>query len=288
MLESLTDRLFVLFQRLLPDRSLGRFAHWLARRETPWLRRLLIAAFTRVYRIDVDEAERPAAGDWAHLNAFFTRSLKPGARPVAPEPDAFVSPCDGTVEQLGRAQDDFLVQAKNFRYRICDLLAEDPAAVRHFSDGVTTTIYLAPPDYHRIHFPCDARVRAVSFVPGHRWAVNRRTVRAVPGLLAANERVVVQCESPGGRFAVVLVGALNVASISLAWCGEIRPGPAITRHGLCPPDDTPFRKGDLLGQFNLGSTVVIVAERRLVQWIPDIALGARVRMGERIGHLGGH
>ncbi len=288
MLPALMDQLFVLFQRLLPERWLGRLVHRLTRSRTPWLRSLLIRTFVRLYDVNLAEVERPEPEAWEHMNAFFTRPLRAGARPIAPGERTVVSPCDGLLEELGHAQEASLLQAKRFRYRIADFLALDAADAAPFSGGATATIYLAPQDYHRVHMPLAGRVTGMVHVPGRRWAVNRRTVRTVPGLFAANERVILWCENPGGRFAVVLVGALNVASISLAWSGEVPPANGVIRH-LYDANDPRLLlpAGGLLGQFNLGSTVVIVAQRRLIDWDVAVTAGLSIHMGARLGQRRG-
>ncbi len=284
MLPAPLDQLFVLFQRLLPERQLGRAVHALTRIRTPWLRSLLIRAFVRVYRVDLTEVENPEPESWEHMNAFFTRPLRPGARIIAGGDGTVVSPSDGLLEELGYAEADQLLQAKRFRYRICDFLALDPAEAGPFTGGATATIYLAPHDYHRVHMPLGGRVTEMVYVPGRRWAVNRRTVRTVPGLFAANERVILWCENSAGRFAVVLVGALNVASISLAWSGDVPSGNAVVRTRYAAEDPRfQIPAGGLLGQFNLGSTVVIVAERALISWDGTVAPGEAVKMGARLG-----
>lgn len=285
---SLLDQLFVLCQRLLPARLLGRAVAALTHSRRPWLRTALIRGFVRLYPVNLAEVENPDPAAWEHLNAFFTRPLRAGARPVPPGPDAVVSPSDGMLEHLGYVSHGDLLQAKRFRYRVADLLVLDEAEAAAFDGGATATIYLAPQDYHRVHLPLAARMTETVYVPGRRWAVNRRTVRTVPGLFAANERVIVWCETPAGRYAVVLVGALNVASISLAWCGVVPPAIDIARTRL--PDDDPALRlpaGGLLGQFNLGSTVVIVAERHLLRWDEALRAGGPVRMGVRLGKANG-
>lgn len=282
MLASLADQLFVLFQRLLPTRLLGRIVRAVTRSEVPWLRTLLIRGLVRLYGIDLSEVERPEPAAWPHLNAFFTRPLKAGARPIAAGPGTVVSPSDGALEYAGYITAGQLLQAKRFRYRVADLLALDEPDAARFDGGATATIYLAPRDYHRVHMPLEGRITGSVYVPGRRWAVNRRTVRTVPGLFAANERVIVWCENDAGRFAVVLVGALNVSSISLAWLGEVPSTPGIVRSDP-PAPAVELPAGGWLGQFNLGSTVVIVAERGLVRWDDGLALGTAVRMGNRLG-----
>jgi len=284
MLPALLDQLFVLFQRLLPERQLGRAVRALTRSRTPWLRSLLIRSFVRVYGVNLAEVEHPEPEAWEHMNAFFTRPLRADARPVATGVSAVVSPSDGLLEELGYANAGHLLQAKRFEYSIADLLALDAAEAEPFSGGATTTIYLAPRDYHRVHMPLSGRVAGMVYVPGRRWAVNRRTVRTVPGLFTANERVIVWCENAAGRFAVVLVGALNVASISLAWAGDVPSVGRVVRtdYGTTDPR-LQIPTGGLLGQFNLGSTVVVVAERGLLTWDSGVEPGQPIRMGVRLG-----
>jgi len=288
MLAAFADHLFVLMQRLLPERLLGKAVHALTRSHVPWLRTLLIRSFVRIYDIDLSEVEQPEPEAWADLNEFFTRPLRAGARPIAAGEGTVVSPSDGLLEQIAYAEAEDLVQAKRFRYRIADFLALDTALARPFYGGATATIYLAPRDYHRVHMPLSGRVTGMTYVPGRRWAVNRRTVRTVPGLFAANERVIVWCENGAGRFAVVLVGALNVASISLAWTGDVPPASQVVRTRFDATDPAlQISTGGLLGQFNLGSTVVIVAEPGLITWDDGLIHGAPVRMGARLGQSAG-
>lgn len=284
MLQNFLDKLFVLFQSLLPERLLGRAVQALTRSRIPWVRDLLIRGFIRVFNVDLSEVEHPEPAAWEHMNAFFVRPLRVGARPLATAPDAFLSPCDGTLESLDRIDSDHLVQAKRFRYRLGDFLVMEPGDAGRFLGGATATIYLAPRDYHRVHMPRAGCIREMVYVPGRRWAVNRRTTRTVPGLFAANERVILWCDSDVGQFAVVLVGALNVASISLAWSGTVEPGEHVVRT-LYAADDQRLRipAGGLLGQFNLGSTVVIVAGPGSVTWEPGLETGTGIRMGQRLG-----
>ena len=215
---------------------------------------------------------------------FFTRALRPGARPLAGGANTVLSPADGQIEELGYAAGNYLIQAKRFHYRLADFLATDDAAVTRFHDGATLTIYLAPHNYHRVHMPAGRPGTRSGLCTGRRWAVNQRTARALPGLFAANERVILWCENPAGRFAVVLVGDMNVASISLAWTGEVAPGKENHAHPLSA--DVPhlaIPAGGLLGQFNLGSTVVVVAEKDLIAWDAGSTAGRSVRMGEGLG-----
>lgn len=282
------DALFVLLQRLLPARALGRLVHRASRSERRWFKNALIRGFARLYRIDLSEVDLRVPEGYPSLNAFFTRALRDGARPLDPDPSSVVSPADGTLEQLGEVDGDFRILAKGFRFRAGELLAAASGEAARYQGGRIATIYLAPHNYHRFHMPVDARITEVRCIPGRRWAVNRRTARTVTGLFAENERVVCLCETACGPLAIVLVGAMNVASISLAFAGEVMPRPEsdITRWA-CGDGDNPLqlRRGDLLGQFNLGSTVILVAGPGVLEWDPKLSLGQPLRMGERIGRL---
>lgn len=283
-----TDRLFVLFQRLLPARLLGAAVERLAAVRTPWIKDWQIRTLVRTYGIDVAEAARPVPAGYATLNDFFARELRPGARPVDPAPGVVVSPADGRIEQAGIATGGHLLQAKGYRYSVATLLATSADDAARFDGGAFATIYLAPYDYHRVHMPLGGTVTGVVHVPGRRLAVNPRTVRTVPGLFAANERVVVRCAHPAGPFAVVLVGALNVASIGLAFSGTVRGNAdgSICRTQPQAGDGPPtLATGEYLGQFNLGSTVIVLGGRGLFQWRTGLAPGDRVRVGERLGSL---
>ncbi|MBL8225840.1 MAG: phosphatidylserine decarboxylase [Chromatiales bacterium] len=282
------DRLFVLFQRLLPAQLLGLGVERLAAVRAPWFKDWQIRTFVRTYGIDVAEAARPVPSGYPTLNDFFVRELRPGARPVDPAPGAVVSPADGRIEQAGTVTGGHLIQAKGFRYSAATLLATTPDDAGRFDGGSFATIYLAPWDYHRVHMPLGGTVTGVVHVPGRRLAVNPRTVGAVPGLFAANERVVVRCEHAAGPFAVVLVGALNVASIGLAFAGTVRGnGDGSIRRMEPQAGGRPvsLATGDWLGQFNLGSTVIVLGGRGLLQWRSGLAPGETVRVGERLGTL---
>ncbi len=284
------DRPFVALQRLLPARLLGAAVHRLAGVRAPWFKDWQIRTFARVYGIDTAEAERPVPSGYPTLNAFFTRALRPGARPVDPDPAAVTAPADGRIEQLGAITGGDLVQAKGHRYSLAALLACDATTAAAYEGGAFITVYLAPSDYHRVHMPLGGTIDRVVHVPGRRLAVNPRTVAAVPGLFAANERVVCTATHAGAPFAVVLVGALNVASISLAFAGEItghRSRPTVILPSAARPGPVPLATGALLGQFNLGSTVVVALGRDLATaWRADLAPGATVRVGTRLGTLG--
>jgi phosphatidylserine decarboxylase len=230
----------------------------------------------------MNEAALARAEDYATFNDFFTRALKPGARPVDGSGDTIVAPCDGTLTELGTLERDAMLQAKGMTYSLAALLGEDSPEARTFVDGSYATIYLAPRDYHRVHTPVAGRLLRARYIPGDRYSVNAATARAVPELFCRNERVVCWLEADFGRVAVVLVGALNVSSISVAGRGEVPSGPA---HVWQAPEPLRLSKGAELGRFNLGSTVIALFPRGAIRWDERLARGDRLRMGARVGRI---
>jgi phosphatidylserine decarboxylase len=271
-----------LIQRLLPRRLSCRCMYRLARTRVAWIRDPLIRWFSRRYGVDTNEAALGRLEDYATFNEFFTRALKPGARPVDDTGDGVAAPCDGTLTELGTLERDVMLQAKGSTYSLTALLGEDSPDVRPFIDGSYATIYLAPSDYHRVHTPVAGRLLRARYIPGDRYSVNAAMVRAIPQLFCRNERVVCWLEAPFGPVAVVLVGALNVSSISITGRGEIPSGP---EHTWQPREPVRLAKGAELGRFNLGSTVVALFSRGAVRWDERLAPGGRLLMGARIGRI---
>jgi phosphatidylserine decarboxylase len=278
-------RLFALVQRLLPQHLISRITGWLARRETPWLKDALIGGFLKLYSVDMDEAAEPDPHAYGSFNRFFTRALADGARHMPEEPDIVISPVDGTVSQAGPLDAGSLFQAKGFRYALASLLGgEHPQALAR---GRFATLYLAPWNYHRIHAPAAGRLVEMRYLPGKLFSVNGATVSAVPRLFARNERVVCLFETPFGPMAVVLVGALNVGSIETAWAGEVAPGPdrqaATWRYPAQGPGSVSLERGEELGRFNLGSTVIVVLPEGGPRLADGVSPGAPVRLGQPLG-----
>jgi phosphatidylserine decarboxylase len=266
-------------QGLLPQRLLCRCVYRLARTRAPWVKAPLIAWFRRHYGIDMAEAEPERAGEYATFNDFFTRALKPGARIVAGGADRIVAPSDGTLTEFGTLERDRMLQAKGMSYALPALLGEDSDAVTRFIDGHYATIYLAPHNYHRVHVPAAGALVRARYIPGDRYSVNHATVSAIAGLFCRNERVVCWLECGFGPLVVVLVGALNVSSISLTTHGEIASGPA---REWREPVPVPFAKGAELARFNLGSTVVVLFPAGAIQWKDGLRSGHTLIMGAEI------
>ena len=278
------QRASVWLQYLLPQRLLSRAVYHLARCRRPWLKDALIGWFARRYGITLAEAEKSRLTDYGTFNEFFTRALRPDARPLAAAPQAVLAPVDGRVSQCGRLQDDTLLQAKGLRYTLGELLAAqagDP--LDGLRDGWFATFYLAPQDYHRVHMPVAGSVRGTVYVPGQRFSVAEHTVQGIPGLFCRNERAICWFDCAFGAMALVLVGALNVSSITTGWLGEIASG--TPRRWPRPEPERHYARGTELGRFNLGSTVIVVLPAQALRWHDTLATGAAVRMGQAIGTL---
>lgn len=281
-LVDLRERAFVHLVRWLPKRLFSRVVGLCARVTVPrrW-RRPLYETFARRVGADLSEAEKPLE-EYASLDAFFVRRLKPGARPIVADPDVVVSPCDGMVSEHGTVEAGRLIQAKGHDYRLVELLADEEAAAR-FAGGTYLTIYLAPRNYHRVHFAVDGRVTGFQHIAGDFYPVNPSFVRGVPGLFSRNERLVIYQESPFGDVATVMVAATGVGNISVTFAdvetnrlGRGRPGPRVRL-------ETPraVRRGDELGAFHLGSTVILLFEAGRVI-LETLTPGQAIRLGQAI------
>jgi phosphatidylserine decarboxylase len=283
----MSHRLAVLPQYLLPKQALTAFAGRVANARRGESTTRLIAWFVRRYGVDMSEAAEPDIARYASFNDFFTRALKPGARPLSAAD--LVCPVDGATSQFGRIERDQIVQAKGHHYSTRTLVGGDAALATAFDDGWFATLYLSPRDYHRIHMPCDGRLLRMIHVPGALFSVNPTTARGVPGLFARNERVVCVFEwTRGTPFVLVLVGATIVGSMATVWHGVVTPprGGAL-RDWNYADQDIRLRQGDEMGRFLLGSTVVVLIPRGGLRFNPGWAPGSAVRLGEAMASLGG-
>ncbi len=278
--------LAVQLQYLLPKGALTRLAGAFAGARAGALTQWAIRRFIARYQVNMAEAANPDPTAYGTFNEFFTRALKPGARPLADA--AFVCPVDGAISQLGRIEGDRIFQAKGHHYDTRALLGGDAALAQAFQGGSFATIYLSPRDYHRIHMPAAATLRRMLHVPGELFSVNPATAAGVPGLFARNERVVCLFDMPVGErtvpFALVLVGATIVGSMATTWHGVVNPPrPGTVREWRY--DDAPFSfdKGAEMGRFLLGSTVVLLWPPDTIAFSPDWTAARPVRLGEAMG-----
>ncbi|HEY0202269.1 MAG TPA: archaetidylserine decarboxylase [Burkholderiaceae bacterium] len=277
----MNERLAVLLQYLLPKHALTTLAGRVARRRGGAATTALIRRFVRRYGVDMAEAAQPDPAAYATFNDFFTRALRPGARPLAQA--SLVCPVDGAVSQCGAISNGQLLQAKGHHYTTAALLGGDAHWAARFADGHFATIYLSPRDYHRIHMPCDGRLLRMVHIPGDLFSVNPATARGVPGLFARNERVVCLFDAPQGQgpFALVLVGATIVGSMATVWHGVVNPPrPGQVRTWDYADQGITLRQGEEMGRFLLGSTVVLLFPAGPLAFAPGWAAGRAVQLGE--------
>jgi phosphatidylserine decarboxylase len=278
-----SGRLFVWFQHVLPQHALSRLVLRATRVRAPWFKNWLIRGFLRLYTIDMADAVQPDPFRYASFNEFFTRALRPDARSIVKETREIACPVDGVISEAGKIDGDTLLQAKGRNYTLKELLASC-AWAKDFEGGSFATIYLAPFNYHRVHMPLAGRLRETVYVPGRLFSVNAATASLVPRLFARNERVLTWFDTAFGEFALILVGALNVGSIATVWAGDITPAPRRVTTTL-PPQAVSLDKGEELGRFNMGSTVILLFQKDRARWHAELRAGATVRLGQSLGYL---
>lgn len=282
MSSSFSDRLAVLPQYLIPKQALTAFAGWVAGQQWGGATTAIIDRFVRRYNVDMSEAANPETASYPSFNAFFTRPLRSNARPIADSD--FVSPVDGAISQCGPIEGDRIFQAKGHGYTAQTLVGGDASLAAAFTNGTFATLYLSPRDYHRIHMPCAGRLTRMIHVPGDLFSVNPTTARGVPELFARNERVVCVFEGEFGPFAMVLVGATIVGSMATVWHGVVNPPrPGKVREWTYEMGNITLDKGEEMGRFLLGSTVVLLMPQGTWQLPADWTPNRPIRMGEAMG-----
>jgi len=283
-MSTLKQSLFALWQYPLPHHALSRLVGKLTHCKVPWVKDLLIRLFVLKFDIDMDEAAVGEPTAYPSFNDFFTRPLKPGIRPIDEEPGSIVSPVDGTISQMGALTSQWLIQAKGRDYSAAALLG-DPELASRFEDGEFTTLYLSPRDYHRIHMPVTGSLRRMIHIPGRLFSVNPATTEAVENLFARNERVACLFDTEAGPMAMVLVGALLVASIETVWHGVVTPPTRPTLQSWhYPPGKIELGKGEEMGRFNMGSTVILLFPKGAVEWLPR-APGDKLKLGSPVAKI---
>lgn len=278
------SRFLVTPQYVLPKLLLTQFAGLVANMRGGPITHALIRRFVHHYKVNMAEAANPDVASYATFNDFFTRPLREGARPIANAP--FICPVDAAISQFGPIEHDQIFQAKGHSYSTRALIGGDQQLAHQFDDGHFATLYLAPKDYHRIHMPCDGRLTRMIYIPGALFSVNPLTARHVPGLFARNERVVCVFDTEYGPFVNVLVGATIVGSVSTVWHGVVNPPRTKgIREWRYDGQDIRLRKGQEMGRFLLGSTVVMLFPKNVVVFHKDWAPTRPVRLGEAMATL---
>lgn len=279
--------LFILSQYLIPQHLLSRLVGKLAETEVVWLKNLLIQQFIKAFKVDMNEAAEPDYRAYPNFNAFFTRALKDGARPICEGDKTLAHPADGSISQLGRIENGRVFQAKGQDYSIAELIGGEPELAKLFHNGQFATVYLSPRDYHRLHMPIDGTLRSMAYVPGDLFSVNNTTAENVGNLFARNERLVCIFDTAAGPMAMVLVGAMIVAAIETVWAGQVAPlnGQIIRSDYQQLPEAVSLKKGDEMGRFKLGSTVILAFGEDAVAWDEALAHGSETRMGSKMATL---
>ena len=278
--------IFVALQYVLPKHVITALVWRVARIRHVATKNFLITRFVGLYDVETDDVKLNVPADFATFNEFFVRELEDGARPIDGSGGNIVSPVDGTVSVADAIREDSIIQAKGIDYTLGDLLATDLEQAHAYVDGHFATIYLAPYNYHRVHSPFAGELVAARYVPGDLFSVNQATVARVDGLFRRNERLVMHFKTDVGPAVLIFVGALNVGSISTPWTGEIRPrkGGVVDVLDLSQATRN-VEKGDLLGWFNMGSTVIMLLPAGTCNWDGDLQPGTTLRVGEAIGQL---
>jgi phosphatidylserine decarboxylase len=280
----MNDKLFAICQHLMPQQTLSRAAGWLADTDIKWIKDPFTRWFVKRYQVDMSEAQIEDPESYRSFNDFFTRALKADARPICPQDKAIACPADGAISQLGDIEYGRVFQAKGQSYSLVELLGGDHEMAAPFTEGKFATIYLSPKDYHRVHMPLSGQLRTMVHIPGKLFSVNDATAREVPRLFARNERVVAIYETEVGPMAVIMVGAMIVASIETVWAGQVTP---VKRHIRTwhYPDTQKIHlaKGEEMGRFKLGSTAIILFAANKMTWNENFQAGTPTRMGQNLG-----
>ena len=285
MKPSFKESLFILFQHIVPQHLLSRLVGTIADSKTPWVKNLFIRWFAKKYQINMSEARDEIPSNYPSFNAFFTRELKADARPIDQTELSIVSPADGAISQLGDIEHGRIFQAKGRGYGLSTLLGGDQTKAEQFINGSFATIYLSPRDYHRVHMPVTGTLTHTTYIPGDLFSVNQTTAEGVDQLFARNERLVAYFDTEHGPMAMVLVGAMIVAGIETVWSGQEAPR-------LKKPIHTPFNnqcsspitleKGEEMGRFKLGSTVILLFGEDRISWESSLEATSPVQLGRII------
>lgn len=269
----------------LPHHWVSRVVYWATRQQAKWVPSV-IKWFVRTYKVDMSQAQHSDINHYATFNAFFTRSLKEGARPVCDHDSDIASPADGRISAIGNIENGTVYQAKGQNYSLLELLGGDNEAATKLANGRFVTVYLSPRDYHRLHMPRTGKLLNQTHVPGRLFSVAPHTVNTVPRLFARNERVIAQFDTDAGLMALVLVGAINVAAIETIWSGLVTPPQKkrISRVDYTGDEQVTLERGVEMGRFNMGSTIIVLLENP-ARWRLDMQNGDALNMGQLLGHI---
>lgn len=278
-----TEALKALPQYIFPHHLLSRLIGWCTKSKISIWKNFVISFIVKHYGVNMQEASNPDITTYDCFNSFFTRSLKPEARPIATDHNAIISPADGVISQAGNIIDCNIIQAKGRSYTVTQLLGCQQRA-KLFIGGKFVTIYLSPRDYHRLHMPLDGKLQEMVHIPGRIFSVNAATTNCIPRLFARNERVVTLFDTKAGPMALILVGAIFVASIETVWHGVVTPPTAkAIKVWQYSANSIKLKKGAEMGRFNMGSTIIVLFGNKKIQWHDDFVAGKILQLGQMIG-----
>jgi len=278
-------KIYTFIQYILPHKLLSRLVNWLMRVKTKWLKNFIITRIAKSYNVNMDEAYSSNLDDYPHFNAFFTRKLKDGVRPIDKNNNTIISPVDGAISQCGNIKQGRIFQAKGFDFSVEELLACDKDTASYYKNGTFATIYLSPKDYHRMHAPVDCTVTKTIHIPGRLFSVAKWTAQSIPRLFARNERLVCYLDTEFGQVAYILVGAIMVSSMETVFNGLVTPPYAKQVTQVALNENTTLKKGDEVGRFNMGSTVILLFPPGAVALEKDLTEDKVVKLGEKIATI---
>ena len=270
-------------QKILPHQLINDLAYSIAEKQWPWLKNHLISDFIDKNNIDMREALYEHPEHYRSFNDFFTRPLKKGVRPLPEDPTLISSPVDGTISQIGQIENGQIIQAKQHNYSLTALLAGNKELAKTFNHGLFSTIYLSPGDYHRVHMPCNGMLKQMIYVPGSLYSVNQKTTNSIQGLYALNERVISIFDTEYGEMAVIMVGAMVVGSMETTWAGQVKPKSRQITSRSYENKNIYLERGDEMGLFKLGSTVIVLFADADINWLEYHQSGNKIKMGQALG-----
>lgn len=280
--------MLTLLQKITPQRCYSRLMGRLAECRSRHVKNWAIRLYIKLFKVDMVEAEKSDYTQYATLNEFFTRHLKPGARPIPENLNIVISPIDGSISEIGKLDKNRLLQVKGITYDLENLLAGDEKKSVKFYNGSFSTFYLAPKNYHRIHMPITGRLLEMTHIPGKLFSVSASTVQSVPGIFARNERVICWFETEIGLMGMIAVGAMGVGSIVTSWHGKVTPSDNKgINHWVYQDQGIVIARGQEMGYFQFGSSVIVLFEENKIQWIEALKSGNSIKMGEAIGKIVG-
>ena len=282
------DILFVLFQYVVPKNLISKMIGVLAKSEIVFVKNTFIKIFQMMYDVNMKEVCNVDVLSYPNFNSFFVRSLKPESRPIDKNINSVISPVDGSVSQLGNVKSGKIIQAKGIYFNLLEFLGNNKPIYEKMKEGIFSTFYLSPKDYHRVHMPLDGKLREMMYLPGKLFSVNSRTSKRVKNLYSKNERLVCIFDTVRGPMVVVLVGAMIVSGIAVVWEDENIFNKGKIQKFMYPTigkGSVSLKKGDEVGRFMLGSTVVVFFRMNKIHWENEISIGSIVRMGQSVGYF---